>query len=191
MSDIRVKFEDGKALCSTACPRLTVANGKALSPCATTAQYGGYCGPWYRERVAELEADNKHLRDIVDVCWDACEDVVNISEDRRKIAPVACLVVDLAEKNERLMTDVRNLRAALVALLPGEACVTNRSVEAHLACGRWYLNVAGYVTAMETDICRDADLKGGSWTEEKIRKVEEVFNAPIRAALAAIQERTE
>ena len=46
----------GDALCCTGCPLLTVANGHYLSACATTAQSGGYCGPWYREQVAALRA---------------------------------------------------------------------------------------------------------------------------------------
>ena len=62
MKNIRVKFEDGEAMCSITCPRLTIANGKVLSACAITAQYGGYCGPWYRERAAELEADIARLQ---------------------------------------------------------------------------------------------------------------------------------
>jgi hypothetical protein len=52
--EIAPRIENGDALCVTSCPRLTIADGKILSACATTAQYGGYCGPWYREQVAAL-----------------------------------------------------------------------------------------------------------------------------------------
>ena len=62
MINIKPKFIDGDALCATGCPRLTIANGKCLSACAITAQYGGYCGPWYRERVTELEAERDSFK---------------------------------------------------------------------------------------------------------------------------------
>lgn len=94
----------------------------------------------------------------------------------------------LAAEIVRLRQQNKKLRKALEDLLPGEDCVTNRSVEAHLACGRWYLNVAGAVTVMETDRCRDADFGGGSWMEEDIKKIEEKFNAPIRRVLEECKE---
>ena len=64
--EIAPRIENGDALCVAGCPRLTIANGKILSACATTAQYGGYCGPWYREQVAALRPILSRVREWVD-----------------------------------------------------------------------------------------------------------------------------
>lgn len=81
------------------------------------------------------------------------------------------------------------MRACLESLLPGEKRVKQTSVEHNLATGRIYLSVAGVVTIVEGDICRDPDYghrnsAGTSvWSSEEIKAIEEKFSAPIRQAL--------
>jgi len=74
------------------------------------------------------------------------------------------------------------LQALLKSLLPGVDKITGRSVESHLATGRIYLNVAGYITVVEGDVCRDPKFER-VWTREAIEEIEEKFNAPIRELL--------
>jgi len=90
----------------------------------------------------------------------------------------ALLTTALAERDK----EIERLRMALQTLLPGVERVNETSVEAHLATGRFYLNVAGNVTIVEGDVCRDPR-RGMVWTSDDIQEIEEKFNAPIRAAL--------
>jgi hypothetical protein len=44
-------------------------------------------------------------------------------------------------------------------------------IEVGLACGRNYLSVNGFVTAVEGDLCRDAELPGTHWNRELLESV--------------------
>lgn len=59
-----------------------------------------------------------------------------------------------------------------------------KNVEVGLACGRYYLSVNGFVTAVEGDMCRDAGLPGMHWNKELL---EMVLEGPKRE-LSDLQE---
>jgi hypothetical protein len=107
MSDIKPKMVDGEAVCvGQSCPACN-------NDCMLHNNTGGYCAPYYRARVAELEDEVERLRE--DTEFRATREERNTATAR-----VAELEVALAEEKRHHEYDVKGLAQSAEKRLAAE-----------------------------------------------------------------------